>query len=111
MEKRNVKEANVAREIIYGVVENKVGAAVAEVNYEMVGRATEGIIFRDIENDTYVVVKVIAKGIEFDAEDAMDEYNEKAVKAAEKVAKAKAKAEKDIAKRAKDKAEKTEVEA
>lgn len=111
MEKRNVKEANVARETIYGVVETMVGAAVAEVGYEMVGRATEGIIFRDVANDTYVVVKAIAKGLEFDAEDAMDEYEEKAVKAAEKVAKAKAKAEKDIAKRAKDKAEKAEVEA
>ena len=110
MEKRNVKEANVARETIYGVIE-EVGATVGAVGYEMVGRATEGIIFRDVANDTYVVVKAIAKGIDFDAEDAMEEFEEKAVKAAEKVAKAKAKAEKDIAKRAKDKAEKTEVEA
>lgn len=103
--KRNVKEAAIAREAIYAVIVDATDEVIGEAGYEFVGRATEGLIFRDVVADTYVVVKAVAKGLEFDAEDAMDEFEEKAAKAIEKVAKAKAKAEKDIAKRAKDKAE------
>lgn len=103
MEKRNVKEMNVARETVYEVLGTALEANLADVGYEVVGRATEGLILRDVNTDLYVVVKAVAKSLEFDAEDAMEEFAEKAVKAAEKEAKAKAKAEKDIAKRAKDK--------
>ena len=108
MEKRNVKEMNTSRELVYEVVGTALEGAVAGVDYEVVGRATEGLILRDVNTDLYMVVKVVAKAIDFDAEDAMEEYAEKAVKAAEKAEKAKAKAEKDKAKRAKDKEEKGE---
>ena len=97
--KRNVKEAATSRDMIYdtiGAVNGFEG-----VGYEIVGRATEGLILRDKENDTYIVVKAIAKALDFDAFDAIDEYEEKAVKAAEKVAKATEKAAKDKAKREK----------
>lgn len=103
--KRNVKEAAIAREAVYAFITDATVDAIDAIAYEFVGRATEGLIYRDIDADTYVVVKAVAKGLEFDAEDAMAEFEEKAAKAIEKVAKAKAKAEKDIAKRAKDKAE------
>lgn len=108
MEKRNVKEMNMAREAVYGVLNIGLENEVGNIGYEVVGRATEGLILRDVHTDLYVVVKAIAKAIDFDAEDAMAEYEEKAVKAAEKAAKAKAKAEKDKAKRAKEKEEKGE---
>lgn len=103
MEKRNVKEMNVARETVYEVLGASLEANLGAVGYEVVGRATEGLILRDVNTDLYVVVKAVAKALEFDAEDAMEEYAEKAVKAAEKEAKSKAKAEKDKAKRAKEK--------
>lgn len=100
--KRDVKEMAIARETIYGVIE---AVNLEGVNYELVGRATEGLVMRDRDTDEYVVVKVIAKASDFDAFDALDEFEEKAAKAKEKVEKANAKAAKDKAKREKTKAD------
>lgn len=125
MEKRSVKEMGVARETVYGVV-GSVGfeAMLAEIGYEVTGRGDEGLILRDKEADTYVVLKAIAKSADFDAEDAMEAYVDKIAKAearvkeaaakkakreAEKEAKAKAKAEKEAAKEAEVKEEDPET--
>lgn len=100
--KRDVKQSAIERDTLYEALQNV--TAFEENNYEVVGRATEGIVVRNREEDTYMVVKVIAKALDFDAFDAIDEYAEKAVKAQEKADKAKAKAAKDKAKREEAKA-------
>ena len=107
--KRSVKEAAVARENVYEVLA-EMETNFAPIGYEVVGRATEGLILRDKETDLYVVVRAVAKAIDFDAEDAMEEFVEKAEKAKEKKEKAAEKAKKDKEKR-KKKAEEVAEEA
>lgn len=109
MEKRNVKEAAIARETVYGVIEDHAEAMFDAVNYEFVGMATEGMILRDKGNDTYIVLKAIAKAVDFDAEDAMEEYAEKQTKAIEREQKKAAKVAKAKADKAKKEKEKEEV--
>ena len=109
MEKRNVKEAAIARETIYGVIEGHAEAMFGPVDYEFVGMATEGAILRDRATDTYIVLKAIAKSVDFDAEDAMEEYAEKQTKAIEREQKKAAKVAKAKADKAKKEKEKEEV--
>lgn len=109
MEKRNVKEAAVARGIIYGVIEGQADAMFGPVDYEFVGMGTEGAILRDRTADTYIVLKAIAKGLDFDADDAMEEYAEKQARAIEREQKKAAKAAKAKADKAKKEKEKEEV--
>lgn len=103
--KRDVKEMGNARDLVYSVVESNIQDALTNANYEIVGRGVEGLILRDKQTDLYVVVKAIAKAIDFDAEDAMEAYQDAANKAVLRAEKSKAKAAKDIAKRAKAKEE------
>ena len=109
MEKRNVKEAAIARETIYGVIEGHAEAMFGPVDYEFVGMATEGAILRDKATDTYIVLKAIAKAVDFDADDAMEEYAEKQTKAIEREQKKAAKVAKAKADKAKKEKEKEEV--
>ena len=109
MEKRNVKEAAIARAIVYGAIEGNADAMFGAVNYEFVGMATEGMILRDKANDTYIVLKAIAKAVDFDADDAMEEYAEKQAKAIEREQKKAAKVAKAKADKAKKEKEKEEV--
>ncbi len=110
MEKRKVAEMNEVRGAFYAEVEN-----VAVEGYTPVGMTAEGFVFVDAEGKA-VVVKVVAKALGFNANDAVADHKEKEIekaakevekaeKAAEKAAKAaeraKAKAEKDAAKDAK----------
>jgi hypothetical protein len=46
-------------------------------NYEVLGIITDGILLQHTENNGYVVLKPIVKKEEFDAEDALAEYEEK----------------------------------
>lgn len=107
--KRDVKEAAEAREMAYDIVQTATDQMFLDTGFEIVGRATEGLIVRDRDADTYLVIKAIAKQLDFDAEDAMEEYAEKQERAKEREAKAakkKADLEARRAKAAKEKAEK-----
>ena len=104
--KRDVKEAAEAREMAYDIVSEATDTMFLDAGYEIVGRATEGLIVRDRDEDTYLVVKVIAKQLDFDAEDAMEEYEEKQARAKDRVEKAAKKKADLAAKRAKVVAEK-----
>ena len=109
MERRDVKEMAVARETLYGEIVRDVDFAA--VNYLAVGMGKDGFIVQDVATGLYAQIKVVAKGLEFDAEDALQEYEDARVKAAEKKAKHDEKVAKELAKKAKAKAEKEAAEA
>ena len=109
MERRDVKEMAVARETLYkGIVED---LDLAAVGYVAVGMGKEGFIVQDAATGLYAQIKVVAKGLAFDAEDALQEFEDALVRAAEKKAKHDEKVAKEMAKKAKAKAEKEAAEA
>ena len=109
MERRDVKEMAVARETLYGELVRDLN--LEAVGYVAVGMGKEGFIVQDAETGLYAQIKVVAKGLNFDAEDALQEYEEARVRAAEKKAKHDEKVTKELAKREKAKAEKEAAEA
>ena len=109
--KRDVKEAAEAREMAYDIVQEATDAMFLDAGFEIVGRATEGLIVRDRDADTYLVIKAIAKQLDFDAEDAMEEYEEKQERAKDRIEKAAKKKADLAAKRAKVAKEKAEKKA
>ena len=109
MERRDVKEMAVARETLYkGIVED---LDLAAVGYVAVGMGKEGFIVQDTATGLYAQIKVVAKGLTFDAEDALQEFEDALVRAAEKKAKHDEKVAKELAKKEKAKAEKEAAEA
>ena len=46
-------------------------------NYQVLGIITDGILLQHTKNNGYVVLKPIVKKEDFDANDALDEYEEK----------------------------------
>lgn len=46
-------------------------------NYQVLGIITDGILLQHTENNGYVVLKPIVKKDDFDADDALAEYEEK----------------------------------
>jgi len=46
-------------------------------NYQVLGIITDGILLQHTENNGYVVLKPIVKKEDFDADDALAEYEEK----------------------------------
>ena len=109
MERRDVKEMAVARETLYGELVRDLN--LEAVGYAPVGMGKEGFIVQDVATGLYAQIKVVAKGLNFDAEDALQEYEEARVRAAEKKAKHDEKVAKELAKREKAKAEKEAAEA
>ena len=111
MERRDVKEMAVARETLYGEIAR--GLDLDAAGYVVVGMGKEGFIVQDTATGLYAQIKVVAKGLDFDASDALQEYEDARVKAIEKKAKHDEKVAKELAKKAKAKAEKeaAEVEA
>jgi len=96
MEKRKVAEMNATRDAVYVQLEG-----IEIEGHKFLGRAVEGLVYENAEG-LAIVIRVIAKANDFDAEDAVSEYEEKAdakvkkeAEKAEKVAKAKAKKEKE----------------
>ena len=69
--------------------------------FKFLGLTKEGALFEGTEG--HVVVKVVVKKEGFDAEDALDEFEEAKEKAAERAAKSKEKVEKAKAKKEADK--------
>ncbi len=109
MERRDVKEMAVARETLYGEIVRDLD--LAAVGYAAVGMGKEGFIVQDVATGLYAQIKVVAKGLTFDAEDALQEYQEAQERAAEKRAKHEEKVAKELAKKAKAKEEKEAAEA
>ena len=66
--KRSIKESTATRELAYTEL-----SAVALTNHVFVGRTDEGLIFKG-ENGLSILVKVVAKGIDFSAENAVEGY-------------------------------------
>lgn len=107
MERRDVKEMAVAREKVYAELIRSMD--MASIGYAEVGMSKEGFIVKDVETGLFAQIKVVAKGLDFDAEDALIEYEEAKVRAIEKKIKHDEKVVKEKAKKEKEKAEK-EVE-
>ena len=104
MNQKMAKEVrNAMLEVVDGVDFTMVGG------FEAVGRTSEGIAFKDVEGNV-VVVKVIVKSEAFDVEDAIAEFDEKAIKAEEKAAAKAKKVVKELAKKAKAKEEEAKAE-
>ena len=74
MEKRKVAEATATREQFYTDLTTAVGEVFS--GHKFLGRATEGLVFEDAEG-LAVVVKVITKAIDFDAEEVVTDFEEK----------------------------------
>lgn len=79
----SVKRMNEVREI---AVESVKGLEVK--GFECIGRSSEGLVFENAESAEYFVVKVIVKKEDFDAMEAIEEYEEKQEIAREKAEKA-----------------------
>lgn len=109
MEKRDMKEMKVAREKLYAQV---AGIDFGAIGYEMVGMGKEGFIVKDAETGLYAELKVVAKGLGFDAEDALQAYEDSRQRELDRKAKHDEKVAKAEAKRVADKAKaEKEVEA
>ena len=93
MKRREVKEANITREVAYECL-----APVEITGHKFLGRIAEGLVYEN-EEGLALVVKVITKSPDFEAEMEVEDFEEK------QEAKKKAEAEKK-AKGAKDKAKK-----
>ena len=103
--KRPVKDMDVAREKFYAYIVENADAIEQAIGVKFIGRAVEGVIFQDMETGYADVMRVIAKQAGYDAEDAVDEYNEKQVAKENKAAEKALKVEKAKAKKEKEKAE------
>ena len=79
--RREVKEANATREKVYTELVNALGETFAD--HKFLGRGVEGLVFEN-EDGLAVVLKVVTKAPDFDAEDAVTEYEEKEVEKAKK---------------------------
>ena len=96
MEKRSQKEMNITREMVYASLDN------LEIpNHKFLGRTSEGLVYEN-EEGLSVVLRVVAKQLDFLAEEEIEDFEakqkaklEKEKAKAEKVAKAKAKKKKD----------------
>lgn len=103
MEKRKIAEMNEVRASFYAEVAN-----LTVDGHAPLGMTAEGFVFTDADGKS-VVVKVITKALEFDAETAVEEFiakeADKAAKEIDRASKASEKAEK-AAERARLKAEK-----
>ena len=96
MEKRSQKEMNVTREMVYNSLDN------LEIpEHKFLGRTSEGLVYEN-EEGLSVVLRVVAKQLDFLAEEEIEDFEakqkaklEKEKAKAEKVAKAKAKKKKD----------------
>lgn len=86
--RREVKEANATREKVYTELVNALGETFAD--HKFLGRGVEGLVFEN-EDGLAVVLKVVTKAPDFDAEDAVSEYEEKEAEKVEKARKANAK--------------------
>ena len=96
MEKRSQKEMNVTREMVYNSLDN------LEIpEHKFLGRTSEGLVYEN-EEGLSVVLRVVAKQLDFLAEEEIEDFEakqkaklEKEKAKAEKVAKAQAKKKKD----------------
>ena len=86
--RREVKEANTTREHFYTDLEKVLGSHFS--GHEFLGRGTDGLIYEN-EDGLAVVLRVVTKAPDFDAEDAVSEYEEKEAEKVEKAKKANAK--------------------
>ena len=88
------KKGKAVREKVYEAL-----AGFGAEGVEYVGRGTEGNIY-DVGDGDNIVIRVIAKSEDFDAQGAVNEYDKKQKVAEEKAKQSKAKATKDKKKRA-----------
>jgi hypothetical protein len=86
--RREVKEANATRERVYADLVTTLGETFSGHKY--LGRGTEGLVFEN-EDGLAIVLRVVTKAPDFDAEDAVTEYEEKEAEKVEKAKKANAK--------------------
>ena len=104
MEKRSQKEMNITREMVYASLDS------LEIpNHKFLGRTSEGLVYEN-EEGLSVVLRVVAKQLDFLAEEEIEDFD---MKAQAKIDKEKAKAEKVAkakAKKKKDEDEKSQTE-
>lgn len=97
--RREVKEANITREMAYTCMKE-----VEITGHKFLGRIAEGMVFEN-EEGLAVVIKVITKSPEFEAEAEVEDFEMKQAEKAKKEAEKKAKGAKDKAKKEKAKKE------
>lgn len=103
MKRRSVESGAKARSTVQGVLMSEEFQAMLEaVGYEALGLGLEGVVLRDKEEDSYVVLRTVAKNPDFDADEDLQGHLDKEAEKAKKEQEKKTKAEK----RAKDKADK-----
>lgn len=97
--RREVKEANITREMAYTCMNE-----VAITGHKFLGRIAEGMVFEN-EEGLAIVIKVITKSPDFEAELEVEDFEMKQAEKAKKEAEKKAKGAKDKAKKEKAKKE------
>ena len=97
--RRELKEANITREMVYGCMDT-----LQVIDHKFLGRIAEGMVFEN-EEGLAVVVKVITKSPDFEAEAEVEDFEMKQAEKAKKEAEKKAKGAKDKAKKEKAKKE------
>ena len=84
MEKRNSKEMAQTREDFYNFLKVDVEEGIKD--YEYLGRANEGMVFVNPQGLS-VVVKVITKAIDFDYNEVVEDFENKAIAKAQALSK------------------------
>ena len=84
MEKRNTKEMAQTREEFYDFLKVDVEDGIND--YEFIGRANDGLVFANSDGLS-VVVKVITKALDFDYQDVVEDFENKAKAKAQALAK------------------------
>ena len=78
MAKRNIKESTATRESFYNFFGSEEFGAIEEsLGHKFVGRSAEGLVFEEVSSGLCVVLKVVAKAIEFDSITEIVDFEEK----------------------------------
>lgn len=78
MAKRNIKESTATRESFYNFFgEEEFGAIQESLGHKFVGRSAEGLVFEEVSSGLCVVLKVVAKAVEFEYDEEVEEFENK----------------------------------